>query len=611
MKNKLATTLLAASLAISASAIPAYKGLIARTLPDGTTIEIRLHGDENFHFTTLADGTIVKDVDGYFYYATVGDNGIEATKYKVGQPLPSKAKKSIASDDNTAKKLQSIYNSRKAKRNMPRRNADKGDTPLGSQHGLVILVNFSDVEFEYDKEMFENVLNQEGYREEYATGSAYDYFRDSSYGLYSPVFDVLGPYTLSKEQAYYGSNRPTDDDKAPEMIVEACKLASADGNDMSQYDYDGDGYIDNVYVFYAGEGEANGGAEDTIWPHRWVVIPGRGDGNFNGTLEDTKVDGVYVYDYACSNEICESYRRTIDSAFDGVGTFVHEFGHVLDLPDLYNTSRGGYFFTLENYDVMDGGSYTNYSRTPPAYSGYERMFMGWVIPEQIYPSYEGDEMELAPISEKKVYLLTPDGKEHNLDGVNPSPEEFYILEYRDNEGWDRYTGQQYDGHPGDKGLLITKVKYNEDKWENNTVNNLQFDMGVSYVCNDSQNQYPYRFYPMFPGYLEEEAVEFGNYTVSDIHYNDDGNICFTISDKTAEPTMGGIDGKTVTEPMAVAGENGRILVKGIVENVRVLNMQGITMYNGNATEIAVPAGIYIVQISNGNDAAQTVKVAVR
>ena len=293
MKNKLATTLLAASLAISASAIPAYKGLIARTLPDGTTIGIRLHGDENFHFTTLADGTIVKDVDGYFYYATVGDNGIEATKYKVGQPLPSKAKKSIASDDNTAKKLQSIYNSHKAKRNMPRRNADKGDTPLGSQHGLVILVNFSDVEFEYDKEMFENVLNQEDYREEYATGSAYDYFRDSSYGLYSPVFDVLGPYTLSKEQAYYGSNRPTDDDKAPEMIVEACKLASADGNDMSQYDYDGDGYIDNVYVFYAGEGEANGGAEDTIWPHRWVVVPGYG-GNFDGTLEDTKVDGVYV-----------------------------------------------------------------------------------------------------------------------------------------------------------------------------------------------------------------------------------------------------------------------------------------------------------------------------
>ena len=606
MKNKLATTLLAASLAISASAIPAYKGLIARTLPDGTTIGIRLHGDENFHFTTLADGTIVKDVDGYFYYATVGDNGIEATKYKVGQPLPSKAKKSIASDDNTAKKLQSIYNSRKAKRNMPRRNADKGDTPLGSQHGLVILVNFADNEFEYGKEMFENVLNEPGYNEEYATGSAYDFFRDSSYGLYSPVFDVLGPYTLSQDMAYYGGNDTWGDDRNPTaMIFEACQLASADGHDMSQYDYDGDGNIDRVYVFYAGAGEANGGSEDTIWPHQWTVMEGY---NYDG---DTEVDGVHVADYACSNEISESYRRTIDSAFDGVGTFIHEFGHVLGLPDLYDTNYSGRFFTPGSYDVMDSGSYTNYSRTPPAYSGYERMFMNWVIPEQIFPSYEGDEMMLSPISEKKVYLLTPDGSEHNLDGENPSPEEFYILEYRDGTGWDKYAGQTKDEWPGDKGMLITKVSYDKRKWENNTVNNYWFDMGVSYVCNDSQNQYPLTYYPMFPGLMKKESVEFGNYTVSDIHYNDDGNICFTISDKTAEPTMGGIDGKTVTEPMAVAGENGRILVKGIVENVRVLNMQGVTMYNGNATEIAVPAGIYIVQIGNGNGAAQTVKVAVR
>ena len=78
-------------------------------MPDGTKIEIRLHGDENFHFTTLTDGTIVKEVDGYFYYANVGDNNIEATKYKVGQPLPANARQLKASDSGTAKKLQSIY----------------------------------------------------------------------------------------------------------------------------------------------------------------------------------------------------------------------------------------------------------------------------------------------------------------------------------------------------------------------------------------------------------------------------------------------------------------------------------------------------------------------
>lgn len=622
MKKRFLTTALSAAIVVAASAIPAYKGLITRTMPDGSTIEIRLHGDENFHYATLPDGTIIKEKEGQFYYATISNDGVEATRYKVGQTLPSKAKLFTTSDNGTVQKLTEIYNNHRIRRNAIRQNADKGDTPIGSQHGLVILVNFSDVQMEYDKQMFVDVLNTQGYNEEYATGSAYDYFRDSSYGKYSPVFDVLGPYTLSKEQSYYGGNDGSGNDlRVPEMIVEACKLASDDDNDMSQYDYDGDGYIDNVYVFYAGEGEANGGAAETIWPHRWVVYPGH-NGNFNGTLEDTKVDGVYVYDYACSNEICELYRNMINSAFDGVGTFIHEFGHVLDLPDLYNTDYLN-TLTLDGYDVMDAGSYLHYSRTPPAYSGYERMFMGWLIPEQIHPSYEGDVMELEPISEQKAYLLTTDGTEHNLDGTNPLPEEFYILEYRDRTGWDKFTGQQYNQYEsnalGDKGLLITRISYDKNKWDNNTVNNYSYDMGVSYVCTEGQSHvvssyygsyYDY-FYPMFPGNSNASSVEFGNYTVSDIHYNDDGNICFTISDKTAEPTMGGIDGKTVTEPMAVAGENGRILVKGIVENVRVLNMQGVTMYNGNATEIAVPAGIYIVQIGNGNGAAQTVKVAVR
>ena len=604
-KRFVASLLLAAAIA-SASAIPAYKGLITRTMPDGTTIEIRLCGDENFHFATLADGTIVKESDGYFYYATVSDTGIEATKYKVGQPLPAKAKKFMAGDNATSKKLAGIYKNRRTKRNITRKDAGKGDTPLSTQHGLVILVNFADNEFEYGKEMFENVLNEPGYNEEYATGSAYDFFRDSSYGLYSPVFDVLGPYTLSQDMAYYGGNDTWGDDRNPTaMIVEACQLASADGHDMSQYDYDGDGNIDRVYVFYAGAGEANGGSEDTIWPHQWTVVEGY---NYDG---DTEVDGVHVADYACSNEISESYRRTIDSAFDGVGTFIHEFGHVLGLPDLYDTNYSGGFFTPGSYDVMDSGSYTNYSRTPPAYSGYERMCLGWIKPQQIYPSYEGTEMELAPITEKNVYLLTSDGTEHNLDGNAPSPKEFYLLEYRDGEGWDKYIGQTYDGMPGDKGMLITRINYNEFKWENNTVNNYKDDMGVSYVCNDSQNRYPFLYYPMFPGYLEEETVEFGNYTISDIRHDEkSGNIRFTISDKTAEPEQGGI-GKASAHTAKATGGYGRIVVDGTVEKTEVVNIQGATLYSGNASEIPATPGIYIVKLTAPDGATAISKIAVK
>lgn len=60
---------------------------------------------------------------------------------------------------------------------------------------------------------------------------------------------MFGPYTLSNKYRYYGKNDASGNDtNVPEMIVEACRMASADV-DLSTYDYDNDGYIDNVYVF--------------------------------------------------------------------------------------------------------------------------------------------------------------------------------------------------------------------------------------------------------------------------------------------------------------------------------------------------------------------------
>lgn len=71
------------------SAVPASDSPMLRTLPDGTSIEIMLHGDENFHYATLLDGSIVKQGDdGYFYYAEVTTDGIVATPYKVGDNVP-------------------------------------------------------------------------------------------------------------------------------------------------------------------------------------------------------------------------------------------------------------------------------------------------------------------------------------------------------------------------------------------------------------------------------------------------------------------------------------------------------------------------------------------
>ena len=480
MKLKILLALAAALTTETAMAIPADTTLlITRHLPDGTTITYRQNGDEHFHYTTLKDGSLVMEQsDGCFYHAIVTDTDIKPTTYKVGSPLPSNMfRMSDTKTPSVEARLQKLQ-AQKQNRHVLRQAVNT----TAAQRGLVILVNFANTAMTHKPQEFYDMLNKEGYDSYGATGSARDYFLDSSYGKYAPEFDVLGPYTLSKNASYYGGNNSYGEDRHPdEMVLEACQLAYADGHDLSVYDADKDGVIDNVYVFYAGEGEATGGAASTIWPHRWVVYPD----NVGG---DATVGGLTVYDYACSNELMPSYKQATGTDLTGIGTFVHEFGHVLGLPDLYATN-GRTHRTLEGYDVMCSGSYLNYMRTPVSYSAYERMFMGWATPTQIFPT--GDEMRLTvrPNSIGNFYLITADGTQHNMDGRNPQPSEFYLIENKPGTGWDTFASYRQSNSStdtADKGMLVTRIRYSAETWDDNTVNNNYYSMGVAYVYTTAQ-----------------------------------------------------------------------------------------------------------------------------
>lgn len=605
MKKLLLSTVFLAGMSLSLYAVPALNRTILKTLPNGNTLEIQLNGDENFHYTTLPDGTLITEADnGYFYYATINTetNEITATPYRVDLPLPSKAKASNASTESVAGQLEQMKQTNLKRRMVPHASRPTKLNAVNADHGVVILANFKDVKFKYTKEDYEKALNEEGYSDYSSTGSARDYFIDSSYGKFSPTFEVYGPYDLSKNMSDYGGNVGGNDRNPTGMVVEVCKLAEADGVDFSKYDTDNDGYVDNVYVFYAGEGEANGGSPNTIWPHRWVIDPTY---SFSGTKEDTKVSGVYLYDYACSNEICESNERYIGTDYEGIGTFVHEYGHVLGLPDLYNTGYGN-TRTPDIYDVMDGASYLNYGRTPVSYSAYERMFCEWVMPEQIFPDGNSTQVELPLIAEGKVLLITANGKEHNMDGKNPDPKEFYLLENKPDTGWDYYanvTGGQKYATKGDKGMLITKVQYDKVLWDNNSVNNFSNRMGVSYVTNSTQN-YPY--YPMFPGKRNATSITFGNYEITDIVRDDEtGKITFNIRNTK----MSGIDDVTTAE-LKATGTNGAIEINGEAAT-SVFTVQGTLVYQGSNQRIEAAPGMYIVRMTAADGKTYTQKVIVR
>lgn len=316
----------------------------------------------------------------------------------------------------------------------------------------VIMVQYTDVQFKSvsTTASFGEFFNAANYTFDGATGSVQQYFYDNSFGKYVPAFDIIGPVTLSHNRTYYGENDYYDQDmRADEMVAEACNLAEGLA-DFTQYDSDGDGKLDALVVLYAGEGEVYGVSNaEAVWA-------------YTANLEESdeidyyvQLDGKTVAYFSAVPELQSATKR------DGIGTFIHEFAHVLGLPNLCVTD-GGNQKTLGNWDVMDHGSYNNESRTPAGMSAYERFYLGWVEPILLNEPMNVHLRGLATTGDCAIITATG---QSNLNGLSPDPREFYMLENRQQNGWDQYL----PGH----GLMLTKIDFVKNKWESDEVNNVE------------------------------------------------------------------------------------------------------------------------------------------
>ena len=309
------------------------------------------------------------------------------------------------------------------------------------------------------------ILNQTGYSENGAAGSAADYFRKQSGGLFEPVFDVMGPVVLPETEDYYGTNRKGmkgEDINGREMAYDACVAANID---LAPYSWSGDSIVDVVMVVFAGPGENRGGLPEYIWPHK-------------NHLMWKELNGMELTLYACVSEL----RNSTD--LDGYGTFLHEFSHCMGLPDLYPVSNSDVYSVFDTWDLMDGGNYINNGFSPPNYSAFERWICDWYDYQELTAPATINGMPVWD-SEPVAYVIRNDNNEND----------FYILENRQQRGFDFFV-------PGN-GLLVTHV-LNYSKGDL-TPNNVTFSK-IQLVYADNRT------------YHESESF-FG----SDKHYTDDGH----------------------------------------------------------------------------------------
>lgn len=419
-------------MAVATWAVPARQG-IRRTisLADGTQVEVTLTGDEHTHCWKADDGTLyVQQDDGF--------RPVTADRLMMSR----------------ARKRQSQARARQTTQNtsLPRKNS----ATTGDKKGIIILVNFADTNFlpQHDRALYHRIANEQGFTSpDGFEGSVHDYFFDQSYGLLNLSFDVMGPVTMPHGYAYYGKDRPSDgyDIRPDEMVVEACKAVDGLVN-FADYDWNGDGMVNQVVIIYAGRGQATGGGSDTIWPHEDCLTAC----DYGRVLT---LDGVGINTYAVCNEMATSSR------IDGIGTLCHEFAHCLGLIDAYDTRNGGHF-GMGDWTLMGSGNYCNHGFTPSGLSGFERMRCGWLTPVEL--TTDTIVTQMPPLSsEGRICMMVNDGH----------PDEFFLLENRQRQGWDRFI-------PGN-GLLVTYVDYDEDVWKDNVANAVK-DEDEYTVANDHE-----------------------------------------------------------------------------------------------------------------------------
>lgn len=308
--------------------------------------------------------------------------------------------------------------------------------PYKAYKQLVILVSYSDTDFncEDPRDFYDKILNLHGYNEGIGRGCLADYFREQSGGLFKVSFDVFGPYKLSTKANPYDNPSSNTRNYGTTSLRKATEMMIAENREHNfrVYDWDDDNYIDQVIYISAGfAGNQGKKSYGYLWP------------NSSSFSSVTCPDGRKIISYSASGELWENGKSC------GIGTIAHEYSHSLGLPDIYPTANSSFYSVCDEWDLMDGGNFTNFGWCPPNYTAQEKIYLGWLTPTELTASTTITGMQ--PISEGgDTYIIK------NTDN------EYLLLENHQFSGWDA-------GLPG-SGLLITHVDFDATSWLNNAVN---------------------------------------------------------------------------------------------------------------------------------------------
>lgn len=424
-------------------------------------ITLTAFGNEAIHYLETADGyTVMRNADGNYEYAIKGlDGNLTLSGIKASNATRLAGKTGItphlrysAAQASALMQYHESFSENAAGFGKAGANVFP---PEGNRKILVLLIEYPDLRATVSKSNFELLFNQPNYNN---TGSFKDYYLKASFGKLSIDVDVYGWYMATKGYKNYGQQSSSNYSAATkELLVRAATAADSAGVDFSGYDTDNDGYVDAVMVLHAGMGAEEASAPnsgDYIW-------------SFRSTLSGSSTyDNKKIYAYAMFPE------KRYSGNMVGIGVISHEFGHILDLPDLYATAFNGGSGPegVGNYANMAGGPWLNNEKTPCMHDAWSKITLGWLTP--------------VTITQAGTYTIPKAAVDSNFAfRINTSrSNEYFLLENKQRKTQDLYLPS--------KGLAIWHVnstKAGRLSTTGNNANNDTSNLGLGLLQADGRN----------------------------------------------------------------------------------------------------------------------------
>jgi M6 family metalloprotease-like protein len=385
---------------------------VTQTQPDGSSFEARvLELEDGGGQATTTGRLITRADDGWWYYGVRAANGrIGATEARVGidpapagtrtSDMPAEFKANLTQHQAYAAELNDWFHARFAAQAQAATAA--GEPVVFKVPALMLAIN---------NEAFLEGSTPDTVEARYSgigtspTGTVTEMYLEQSFGNLVVQVDVYGIYTSALSMnpvndCWYGTDGgPVLGDTlglggygAKGLAAEAVPQADPEV-DFSEYDMDGDGYVDFLMIVHSGRGAETSGDPCDVHSHRFGgLAPALVDGAPSEPTPMT-ADGVAI-----------GQALTVPEIDAGIGVVAHELMHAFGEPDYYGTAGTS---GTGDWDLGGGGSYGGVptQSSPLHFNPLMKINFGWVEPRRIDATTL--DVELRPRASHPDLLLVP------------------------------------------------------------------------------------------------------------------------------------------------------------------------------------------------------------